>query len=137
MFSLSSEAIDPAALRREIDHPEAGGCVCFEGTIRNHNEGRGVASLEYEAYPDLAENEGNRILDEARDRWPVLAIRVVHRTGHLQIGDVAVWVGVACAHRKDAFDACQFVIDTLKQRVPIWKKEHYDSGDTRWLRGGG
>src|SRR5690606_24629339 len=92
-----------------------------------------VNSLEYEAYVDLAEKEGNRILAEAQQRFDLLAVEAVHRVGHLQIGDLAVWVGVSAAHRGPAFDACRTVIDELKARVPIWKKEHYVSGATGWI----
>lgn len=101
--------------------------------MRNHNEGQAVASLEYEAYAELAETEGNRILEEVRLKFDLLAAEAVHRIGHLQIGDMAVWVGVASAHRGPAFDACRFIIDELKARVPIWKKEHYVAGSSVWI----
>lgn len=101
--------------------------------MRNHNESQAVGSLEYEAYAELAEAEGNRILEAAKTRFDLLAIHAVHRVGHLQIGDMAVWVGVASAHRGPAFEACRFVIDELKARVPIWKKEHYVSGASAWI----
>jgi molybdopterin synthase catalytic subunit len=101
--------------------------------VRNHNEGQAVASLEYEAYAELAETEGNRIMAEAGERFDLLAAQAVHRVGHLQIGEMAVWVGVASAHRGPAFDACRFIIDELKTRVPIWKKEHYVAGASAWI----
>lgn len=134
MFALSEAAIDAAALRARLEHPAAGGVCVFEGVVRDHNEGRAVAGLRYEAYAELALREGARIVDEARARWPVLAIACVHRTGVLSIGDLAVWVGVACAHRGDAFAACRFVIDETKARVPIWKHEGYaDGSSAQWL----
>jgi molybdopterin synthase catalytic subunit len=133
VFNLSSEPLQPASLHRELAHPQAGACVTFEGWVRNHNEGQAVLSLEYEAYTALAEKEGQRVLEEARTRFALLAARAVHRVGHLQIGDLAVWVGVAAAHRGAAFDACRYVIDELKARVPIWKKEHYPTGASQWI----
>jgi molybdopterin synthase catalytic subunit len=133
MFRLSSAPIDPATLHLALAEPRAGACVAFEGWVRNHNEGQPVLSLEYEAYAELAQKEGQRVLDEARTRFDLLAIDAVHRVGHLQIGDLAVWVGVAAAHRGSAFDACRYVIDELKARVPIWKKEHYASGASEWI----
>lgn len=121
------------AFHRHLSHPQAGACATFEGWVRNHNEGQAVASLEYEAYPELAEAEGARIMTEAKTKFNLLAATAVHRVGHLQIGDMAVWVGVAAAHRGPAFDACRFIIDELKARVPIWKKEHYVAGESAWI----
>lgn len=132
-FRIVAPPIDPVALAAALDHPQAGASATFEGRVRNHNEGRAVQSLEYEAYAELAEREGNRVLDEASEKFALLAVAAVHRTGHLQIGDIAVWVGVSAAHRGPAFDACRFIIDELKARVPIWKKEHYAEGDTAWI----
>lgn len=112
----------------------AGGFVAFEGWVRNTNEGESVASLEYEAYPELAEKEGERILAEAQAYFDVLQVGCYHRIGHLQLGEMAVWVGVSAAHRDAAFSACRFIIDEVKQRVPIWKKEHYENREARWVR---
>ncbi|MCA9785724.1 MAG: molybdenum cofactor biosynthesis protein MoaE [Candidatus Cloacimonetes bacterium] len=134
MFVLSKDPIDCARLSRELDLPAAGALVTFEGRVRAENEGRDVLRLEYEAYAGLAEKEAQRILDEARGRFPVLDIRCQHRIGLLEIGEVAVWVGALSGHRGEAFDACQFVIDELKQRVPIWKKEYWTDGDSGWVR---
>ena len=133
MFRLSAPALDPDALRRELSAPDAGAFVTFEGRVRGHNRDREVGALEYEAYGDLAEKEGARIVDEARRRFGLSAALCVHRVGRLQIGEIAVWVGVAAPHRSSAFDACRFIIDELKHRVPIWKKEHYTSGDAAWI----
>ena len=133
MFRLQQEAIDCARLNRELSHEAAGALVSFEGRIRNTNEGRSVDFLEYEAYPGLAEREMARIIEEAGQRFPMLGLACVHRTGRLGIGDVAVWVGALSGHRGEAFEACQFVIDELKFRVPIWKKEHYSDGDAEWV----
>lgn len=134
-FSLSDRPLDPAALQRALADPRAGACVTFEGWVRDHNDGRPVRALDYEAYPLLAEKEGARILAEARARFAVTAAVCVHRTGALAIGDLAVWVGVAAAHRGAAFDACRYLIDETKARVPIWKKEHYSDGTSGWIAG--
>jgi molybdopterin synthase catalytic subunit len=132
-FKICDSSIDPAHLSMTLAHAAAGACATFEGWVRNHNEGQAVASLEYEAYAELAEAEGNRIMAEAVATFDLLAAHAVHRVGHLQIGDMAVWVGVAAAHRGPAFDACRFIIDELKARVPIWKKEHYVAGASAWI----
>lgn len=132
-FSFSHTPIDSAALQQQLHHPTAGGFVAFEGWVRNHNEGQAVLRLEYEAFAELAEKEGQRIIDEALDRFDIVHAACVHRVGLLEIGDMAVWVGVSAAHRGAAFDACRYIIDEVKQRVPIWKKEHYASGDSGWV----
>jgi molybdopterin synthase catalytic subunit len=132
-FRLSTTSIDPAALQGALADVRAGACVTFEGWVRDRNEGQPVKSLEYEAYAPLAEKEGARILAEARERFALLAATCVHRVGHLQLGEMAVWVGVTAPHRGAAFDACRYIIDEAKARVPIWKKEHYASGATAWI----
>jgi adenylyltransferase/sulfurtransferase len=132
-FDLSGEAVDLAALREALRHPGSGGFCTFEGWVRDSNEGRDVDGLEYEAYADLARAEGGRIIDEAIARYGVTDARCVHRTGSLRVGDLAVWVGVAAAHRDEAFRACRYIIDEIKHRLPIWKKEHYLDGDTAWV----
>ena len=132
-FAITSKVIDPAALKRELQGDAAGACVCFEGWVRHHNDGATVTALEYEAHQAIAETEGRKILDEARERFAILTARCEHRVGKLAIGDCAVWVGVTAAHRGAAFDACRYIIDETKQRVPIWKKEHYDDGQSGWV----
>ena len=133
MFKISSPPIDAATLQRVLIDPRAGACVTFEGWVRNRNEGQPVLSLEYEAYALLAETEGERILSEARNRFALVAAVGTHRVGHLQLGELAVWVGVTAEHRGAAFEACRYVIDEAKARLPIWKKEHYASGATAWI----
>lgn len=133
MFALSPSPIDPANLMERLNHPAAGAYASFEGWVRNHNEGQPVTRLEYEAYAPVAEKEGEAILDEARRRFAIVGAICIHRVGTLEIGDIAVWVGVTAAHRGAAFDACRYVIDEVKSRVPIWKKEHYTSGDSGWV----
>ena len=132
-FRLSTTPLDPAALQSALADARAGACVTFEGWVRNRNEGQPVSALDYEAYAPLAEKEGARILAEAREKFSILAAHCVHRTGHLALGDLAVWVGVTAEHRGAAFDACRYIIDEAKARVPIWKKEHYLGGTTAWI----
>jgi molybdopterin synthase catalytic subunit len=133
MFKISVTPIDAADLQRTLGDPRAGACVTFEGWVRNRNDGQAVLSLEYEAYVLLAEAEGERILREARNRFALVGAAGVHRVGHLQLGELAVWIGVTAEHRSAAFDACRYVIDEAKARLPIWKKEHYASGATAWI----
>ena len=132
-FWLTDTGWDTAALTRAMANAEAGGFVCFEGWVRNSNEGKEVLRLEYQAYPELALHEGAAILDEACRKFPVLDIHCVHRTGLLEIGEGAVWVGVAAPHRSEAFAACHWVIDQVKHRVPIWNLEHYADGSRDWV----
>ena len=102
MFNISTQPIDPAALQHQLRDPRAGACVTFEGWVRNRNDGHAVQALDYEAYAPLAEKEGSRILDEAREKFSVLNAFCVHRVGTLKLGDLAVWVGVVAEHRGDA-----------------------------------
>jgi molybdopterin synthase catalytic subunit len=132
-FRFTDAAIDTGAARRELLDPGAGGYVAFEGWVRNHNEGREVTRLDYEAFEALAVKEGERIVAEALERFPVKHALCIHRLGSLELTDLAVWVGVSAAHRGEAFDACRFIIDEVKHRVPIWKKEHYRGGDSGWV----
>jgi molybdopterin synthase catalytic subunit len=132
-FKIVAAAIDPAARKRELERSTAGACVTFEGWVRNHNDGEAVQALEYEAHLGIAEKEGARIVAEALARFAVTAVHCEHRVGKLAIGDCAVWVGVSADHRGAAFDACRYLIDETKARVPIWKKEHYASGATGWV----
>lgn len=137
MFTLASRPIDVAAQRAAMDEHAAGGFVTFEGRVRNRNAGRAVVRLEYEAFGPLAEKEGRRIVDEARRNFAVFDVRCVHRVGLLELGELAVWVGVSAQHRDAAFAACRFVIDEAKTRVPIWKKEYYADGDSGWIQPAG
>ena len=134
MFTLSEEPLENLDLKGPLLRRDAGGCVEFSGRVREFNQGRAVASLEYQVYAGLAEKEGALILKEAREKFAILDARCFHRCGHLQLGDMAVWVGVVSVHRKEAFAACQYIMDELKQRLPIWKKEHYSDGDSGWIR---
>lgn len=129
---LTDAAIDPAALVRDVQSPERGGVVSFAGVVRNHHAGRQVTRLEYSAYGAMAEAECARIVAEAEDRWPV-AVAMAHRIGAVEIGENAVVVVAAAAHRGDAFEACRHVIDAVKSRVPIWKREYYADGSVAWV----
>ena len=133
MFKLTDIAIDPSALTKALNNDAAGAVVSFEGRVRDHNDGKAVDHLVYESYEKLAAKEAEAILKEARERYPVLEAHCVHRVGKLEIGEVAVWVAVASAHRKEAFDACEFIIDSIKHRLPIWKKETYSDGSYEWV----
>jgi molybdopterin synthase catalytic subunit len=133
MFSLSDEPIQAAEARNRLVDHKAGALVTFEGWVRDHNDGRSVKCLDYEAFTPLAEKEGNRILAETREHFPVLSVVCIHRIGSLALGDLAVWIAVTARHREAAFDACRFVIDEVKKRVPIWKKEHYREGHSGWV----
>lgn len=133
MFALSDKPLDAAGLKQGLARPDAGACVTFEGWVRDHNEGQRVTRLEYEAYDAVARKEGGTIVSEARQRFDVYDVHCAHRVGTLEIGDLAVWVGVTAAHRDDAFRAARYVIDEVKARVPIWKKEHYVDADSGWV----
>ncbi len=132
-FRFTHIGIDTIEARRELLDLGAGGYVGFEGWVRNYNEGREVTGLEYEAFEELAVKEGERIIAAAMRRFPLKHALCIHRVGNLALSDMAVWVGVSSAHRSEAFDACRFIIDEVKHRVPIWKKEHYQSGDSGWV----
>jgi len=132
-FRLSADPVDPAELRASLADRSCGGYASFEGWVRDHNEGRRVTHLEYEAFEPLAVKEGERVLAEAVERFGVERVACVHRVGDLALGDMAVWVGVSARHRHEAFLACRYIIDEVKHRLPIWKKEHYEDGDSGWV----
>ncbi len=133
MMLMTEKRILPDELRDQLRDAAAGAFASFEGWIRNHNDGLTVVRLEYEAYAPLCVSEGEKIIAEARSRWKILHARCVHRSGSLGIGECAVWVGVSSAHRDEAFHACRYIIDQVKLRLPIWKKEHYANGDSGWV----
>lgn len=132
MHSLTRSPIDLAGLTAEIAGPADGGVASFIGLVRDHQDGRGVLRLEYSAYEPMADAEIAVIVREAELRWPV-RIAVRHRVGSLEIGDIAVAVVAASAHRAPAFEACRYVIEEVKRRVPIWKKEFYADGSVGWV----
>lgn len=133
LMTMTDQPIHPDSLRRGMADVAAGAYVSFEGWIRNVNEGQNVLRLEYEAYAPIAETEGQRVIEEALVKFSVLQARCVHRAGLLEIGECAVWVGVVSGHRDAAFEACRFIIDAVKVRLPIWKKEHYADGNSGWV----
>lgn len=132
MIWVSPEAIVPADLLASVADPAAGAVDLFLGTVRNHSDGREVRCLHYEAYQEMAEAELARIVEDARRRWQVRKLSVVHRTGHLAIGEASVGIAVSAEHRAEAFDACRWIIEQIKESVPIWKKEIYPDGEA-WV----
>ena len=136
MTYLVTDPIDVPAVLAWVQSPERGGIACFLGTVRNHHRGREVVRLEYSAYGPMAEAECGRIAAEAESRWDV-AVALRHRVGELEIGDTAVAIAAASAHRDEAFLACRYVIEEVKRRVPIWKREIYTDGSVEWVGAGG
>ena len=130
-FTITSEAIVSAKLIIQLQDLRCGAIATFSGTVRQHNYDRKVTQLHYQSYNTLAVKEGNKILGETKDAL------CVHRVGDLSIGETAVWIGVNAEHRDAAFNACRYIIDAIKTRVPIWKKEIYVDGDSGWLEGAG
>lgn len=135
-FELTDRPIDPAPLLARIDDPSTGAVVTFVGRVRDHNRDRPVVRLQYEGSAEIAAHEFARIADAARAKFEIAHVAAVHRVGDLEVGDIAVWIGVSSTHRGPAFEACRFLIDELKTRLPVWKKEHYPDGATEWLEGG-
>ena len=133
LFSLSDTAIKANELRSQLESVCAGAVLIFEGVVRNHNEGRNVHSLRYEAYEAMAMSEGETILKQALAQFKIEHALCVHRVGDLAIGDIAVWVGVSAEHRDAAYEANRFIIDTIKQSVPIWKHERYRDKEAHWV----
>lgn len=136
MISLTRDEIDFAALTEAVRSPKSGAVVLFLGTVRELTNGRKTSALDYEAYPEMAEMKLRELEAQARERWPVDRVAIVHRLGHLELGDVSVAVAVGCPHRHQAFDAARFLIDELKTWVPIWKKENWADGTTEWVHPG-
>jgi molybdopterin synthase catalytic subunit len=132
-FSVSNTPIDVDAAKEAVADKSCGALVVFEGWIRDHNEGQEVERLEYEVYRPVAEKEGSRIIDEAIERFGISHAVCIHREGLLELGEIAVIVCVSSSHRGEAFDACRYIIDETKTRLPIWKKEHYVTGISEWV----
>lgn len=136
MVRLTREPIDFAALTESVRSPQAGAVVLFLGTVREMTGGRRTVALDYEAYPDMAVAKMEELVVEAGRRWSIVKAAIEHRIGHLDLGDVSVAVAVSCPHRAEAFEAGRFLIDRLKEVVPIWKQEHWDDGTTEWVHPG-
>ena len=132
-FAVSDVPIDPVATRQSVADNSCGALVVFEGWIRDHNEGQAVERLEYEVYRPLAEKEGSVIINEAIERFGISNAMCIHREGLLELSDIAVIVCVSSPHRGEAFSACRYIIDEVKSRLPIWKKEHYVTGISEWV----
>jgi molybdopterin synthase catalytic subunit len=133
MFKLSPEPLDAEKLKTGLLRPDAGALVVFEGWVRNHHKGRKVTKLEYEGAENLATKEFEKIRMEVVDYFDIQDVHCVHRIGTLDVGELAVWIGVTAEHRGPAFEACQCTIDQLKERLPVWKKEYYEEGDSGWV----
>ena len=133
--SVTEAPIDAPALLAETIGPEDGAGLLFVGVVRNHNDGREVGHLDYDAYVAMAEHTLEAIVAEALDQWETGQIRVVHRVGRLEIGEASVAIAVAAPHREAAYAASRYIIEELKRRAPIWKREGYTAGDSEWLTG--
>lgn len=132
MFRVTDKPINIQELVDFVTDPEAGAVATFIGTTRNNNEGRKVIALDYEAYPEMAEKELVRLGEEARKKWQICRMAIVHRLGPVQITEPSVVIAVSAAHREAAFAACRFAIEEIKKTVPIWKKEVYEGGEI-WI----
>lgn len=136
MISLTTAPIDFSILTEQVRSNQAGAVVLFLGTVREMTADRRTVALDYEAFPAMAEAEMQRLVDNARSRWPIIEVGIIHRLGHLELGDVSVAVAVSTPHRQQAFEAGKFLIDQLKELVPIWKKENWADGTTEWVHPG-
>lgn len=136
VIAITELPIDSAAVLAEVSSDEAGAVVLFLGTTRQFTRGRETASLDYECYPEMARRKLAELETEARSRWPIVGCAIVHRVGHLELGEASVAVAVSTPHRRDAFEAGQWLIDTLKEVVPIWKKENWADGTADWVHPG-
>lgn len=136
-FIISQDEIDFFSLNQQFKNPNAGAISSFQGVVRKNNLGKEVLRLEYQSYDQLAQKEGGNIINEALESFDIESAYCMHRTGVLEIGDIAVVVIVLAGHREDSFKACRYIIDEVKLRVPIWKKEIYQNGDSGWLKGAG
>ena len=134
MIRLTRDPISTAELLESVGSDRAGARVTFDGRVRNHSQGRGVRHLYYEAYPEMALRELEKLVEEAGRRWNLEGVALAHRLGRLEIGESSVCIAVSSPHRDEAFEACRFLIDTLKRTVPIWKKEYFEDGEV-WVEG--
>lgn len=134
MILITRSALNPAALDRAVASPRHGAVASFVGTVRSPHAGRVVRGVSYDCFAPLAEKELSRIKAAAEKKWPV-RVAVAHRVGHIKVGQASVAISAASAHRAEAFEACRFVIEEIKHRLPIWKKEYYATGTGRWLPG--
>lgn len=136
-FALLDTAIDEVRLRAMLEDDSCGAFACFEGRVRNHNNASHVERLSYYGYEDLAINQGRLIIAEAKRKFEITQAVAIHRIGALEIGHIAVWIGVVSAHRYPAFDACLWILDTIKADIPVWKQEYYEGDSSKWLSNNG
>lgn len=136
MISLTNDPIDYHELTESVRSTQSGAVVLFLGTVREMTEGRQTLALDYDAYPSMAIGKLEELEAQAKSRWPVDRVGIVHRLGHLELGEISVAVAVSCPHRKAAFEAGQFLIDQLKIVVPIWKQENWSDGTKEWVHPG-
>ncbi len=134
MFKITSEDIELGDVIRAVEAGDAGAIVHFLGVVRNNTEGREVSYLEYEAYPPMAEKKMAEIAQEIQEKWGLDRVAMIHRVGRLEVGEVSVAVAVASPHRKEAFEACHYAMNRLKQIVPIWKREVWTDGEEEWVK---
>ena len=132
-ISLTHDPIDHAALTEKVRSPQAGALLLFLGTVREMTDGRRTLALDYDAYPEMALATMRQVAEEAAAQWPIVACGIVHRLGHLELSEASVAIAVSCAHRDVCYAAGRFMIDRLKEIVPIWKKENWDDGSTEWV----
>ncbi|MBI3014007.1 MAG: molybdenum cofactor biosynthesis protein MoaE [Candidatus Tectomicrobia bacterium] len=133
MFRVTRDKISPADVEAWVKEPGAGAVVYFDGIVRDHSEGKKVKFLEYEAYEAMAEEKLRDIGEEIHRRWPVSKVAILHRVGHLEVGESSVIIAVSSPHRDHAFAACRFAIEQIKILVPIWKREHWEEGGRHWV----
>ncbi len=136
MIQLTQEQIDYTALTESVRSNQVGAVALFLGTVREVTHGRQTDSLDYQAYPEMAQKQLEKVEAETREQWPVEKMGIVHRLGHLDLGEISVAVAVSCPHRHQAFEAARYAIDRLKEVVPIWKKENWSDGTTEWVHPG-
>jgi molybdopterin synthase catalytic subunit len=136
MICVTAEPIDVPQVLDSVQSTAAGAVVLFLGTAREFSDGRCTASLDYECYADMAERQLRELEDEARQRWPLVGCTIVHRVGHIELGQASVAIAVSSPHREEAFAAGKWLIDTIKHVVPIWKKENWADGTSQWLHPG-
>ncbi|MCH7953537.1 MAG: molybdenum cofactor biosynthesis protein MoaE [Chloroflexi bacterium] len=134
MFEVTADELDPGRVAEHVRRDDAGAIALFYGVVRDHNRGRRVMHLEYDAYPEMATKVMRQIAAEVKERFGVAEIAIQHRTGRLGIGETSLLVAVSSAHRKEAFEACQALVDRFKETVPVWKKEVFEDGE-EWVEG--
>lgn len=135
LILVTAERLEAQKVAELVRQDESGAVVLFSGVARNHSEGRRVLALEYDAYPEMAARKLREVAEEVRARWPISGIAIHHRMGRLEIGEASLLVAVSAAHRGEAFEACQYAVDRVKQTAPIWKKEIWEDGEGAWVAG--